>query len=430
MCYAIPAKLIEIKDNNIGVIDYFGEKRNILLDLDFEKIEVGDYVFAQGGVLVRKVPEKEALEILETWRDLFFELKKTDEALAKVDQSALPPNALAVLQQINLRKTISKKEIKALFELKDPKELSVLYEIANNVRQREHGNASCVHGIIEFSNYCTNNCFYCGIRKDKSIKRFRMTEEEIIATAKKAVDDYDFKALVLQSGEDDWYDDEMLARIVKTIRQMGVLVFLSVGYRSKASYEKFYEAGARAVLMRFETSNKKIFEKLRPGTSFDDRIQLIKELKEMGYVIATGFLMGLPHATIDDLINDILLTKSLAPDMFSFGPLIPSFGTPLEGESKLDKEFILKTIAITRCVAPDSNILVTTAMETLDKNAKREALLAGANSMMINLTPMQYRPLYAIYDNRAGSDLVIEQNIKEIVDLLYNLGRSPADVGL
>ena len=138
MCYAIPAKLIKV-DGITGIVDYFGEERKILLDLP--DIQVGDYVYAQGGVLVRKIPEKEALEVLQTWKELFFELKKTDEALSKIDQDKLSKNALAVLQKVNLRKSLSKDEMKALFELEDDKELAVLYEIANNVRQREHGNA-------------------------------------------------------------------------------------------------------------------------------------------------------------------------------------------------------------------------------------------------------------------------------------------------
>ncbi|MBU0743822.1 MAG: radical SAM protein, partial [Gammaproteobacteria bacterium] len=425
--YAIPAKLIAI-DGQTGTIDYFGEKRKILLDL--EGIEIGDYVYAQGGVLVRKIPADEAKEILSHWEGIFFELKKTDEALAKIDQSKMSPNALAVLQKVNLRKSLTSKEMLSLFELQDPQELKVLYEIANNVRQREHGNASCVHGIIEFSNHCRGNCHYCGIRSEQDITRYRMSVDEIIAVAKRAVDDYDFKALVLQSGEDLWYDDEKLIAIVKAIRKMGVLIFISIGSRSKETYQKLFDAGARAALIRFETSNKDIFEKLRPGTTLADRTQLIKDIKAMGYVLATGFMIGLPGETLEDLVQNILLTKYLAPDMYSFGPLIPTAGTPLEGVLKVSKDLVLKTTAISRFVDSNSNILVTTALETLDASARREALLAGANSMMINFTPDNYKELYNIYDNRVDVGKEIGQNIKDTVQLLYDLGRSPTDIGL
>jgi len=427
MCYAIPAKLIAIH-GKIGTIDYFGETRNILLDLD--NVKIGDYVYAQGGVLVRTIPEKEALEILEYWKEIFFELKKTDEALANIDQKTLSSNALAVLQKVNLRKTLHKDELLSLFALKDPKELQVLYEIANNVRSREHGNASCVHGIIEFSNYCTNNCYYCGIRQAKDIERYRMSQEEIVSTAKYAVNHYGFKALVLQSGEDLWYDDDKLCAIVKEVRKLGVLVFVSFGLRSAETYRKLYEAGARAALLRFETSNAELFAKMRPGTRLSDRLNLIKALKEIGYVLATGFLLGIPGETDDDVVNNILLTHSLGPDMYSFGPLIPSSNTPFSQVAKVDPDLVLKTIALTRFVAPDSNILVTTALETLDPSSKREALLAGANSMMINVTPMQYRRLYGIYDNRIDVDREVDKSVQETIELLYNLGRAPTDIGV
>ncbi|EKE01447.1 MAG: hypothetical protein ACD_21C00131G0001 [uncultured bacterium] len=182
--------------------------------------------------------------------------------------------------------------------------------------------------------------------------------------------------------------------------------------------------------MRFETSNKDIFAKLRPGTDLDERIDLIKYLKEIGYVLATGFMIGLPGETNEDIANNILLTKYLAPDMYSFGPLMPASDTPLKNEPKVTKDLVLKTIAISRFVDSNSNILVTTALETLDKNAKKEALLAGANSLMINITPIKYRQLYTIYDNKADSEKEVAQSIKETVELLYELGRAPTDIGV
>lgn len=430
MCYAIPAKLIAIKENNIAVVDYFGEQRNILFDAT-DDVRVGDYVFVQGGILVRKIPYDEAEEILKSWREIFFELKKTDAALSQIDQSALPPNVLAVLQKINLRKSLQKAEMLALFDgLNAPNELKVLYEVANNVRQREHGNASCVHGIIEFSNYCRNDCHYCGIRCAHAIPRYRMTIDEILAVARNAVDKHGFKAIVLQSGDDLWYDVHKLVTIVKEVKRMGVLVFVSMGEREKEIYEAMYQAGARAVLMRFETSNEEIFAALRPHTTLAARMDLIKHLKAIGYVLATGFIVGLPGETHLDIVNNILLTRYLAPDMYSFGPFIPTRGTPLEGAALPSKDLLLKTIAISRFVDSGSNILVTTALETLADEAKREALLAGANSMMINITPDDYKKMYAIYDNRACDTQNMDAAIKDAVDLLYSLGRAPTDIGM
>ena len=424
MCYAIPGKVVELKEN-IAVLNYFGERRNVLNE--FDDIKIGDYTYAQGGIIINKISEKEALDVLNFWKDKFFELKKIDNKLAKITEAE---SVLPILQKINLNKDISKKELLELLKIKDKKELNLLFETANNIRQKEHDNACCVHGIIEFSNYCNNDCFYCGIRKSRKIKRYRMSAEEIINTAKYAANELGFKALVLQSGEDFWYDEKKLVCLVKEIRKLNVLIFLSIGIRSKETYKMLYEAGARVALLRFETSNKKLFEKLRPKKSFEERIALITHLKKIGYIIATGFLIGLPEETEQDAINNILLTKSLNPDMYSFGPFIPTKNTPLENYKATDKDAILKVIALTRLIDKKSKILVTTALETLDKDAKKKGLMAGANSLMINLTPNKYKKLYSIYDCKSKNNFSLKKNVNETIHLLYSLGRAPTDLGV
>jgi len=427
MCYAIPGKVIELK-KNIAVIDYFGEKRNVLNE--FLEIKVGDYVYAQGGILLNHVEQEKAEEILNFWEKRFFELKEVDKNLSSIEKVEASPNLLEILQKVNLNQELTTKDMQDILALTSNQELELLYKSANSIRQKEHDNACCVHGIIEFSNYCKENCFYCGIRKDKNITRYRMTVAEIITAAKKAVHDHGFKALVLQSGEDYDFDEEKLTTIVTEIRKLNVLIFLSLGQRSKHLYQKLYQAGARAALLRFETSNEQIFNEIRPGANLKDRIQLIKDIKEMGYVIATGFIMGLPKETSNDIINNILLTKSLGPDMHSFGPLIPTTGTPLETQNKPSKDLVLKTIALTRFIDRKSKILVTTALETLDKDARRQGLLAGANSLMINATPKHNAELYSIYDNKAGVTDNLQETIKDTVDLLYSIGRAPTDLGI
>ena len=257
-----------------------------------------------------------------------------------------------------------------------------------------------------------------------------MEVNDIINTAKIAVDKHGFKALVLQSGEDGYYDEKKLVKIVKEIRKLNVLIFLSIGQREKKLYKKLFKAGARAVLLRFETSNEDIFNRLRPGTSLKERIQLIRDLKGMGYILATGFIIGLPGETNKDIINNILLAKSLKADMYSFGPLMPAKGTPLANYPKPLKDLILKIISITRFVDRKSKILITTAFETLDNDAKKEGLLAGANSLMVNITPKNYAELYSIYDNRACITEDIGKNVKDTVELLYSIGRAPTDLGI
>jgi len=427
VCYAIPGRVIEVKDR-IAVLDYFGEKKSVLNE--FTTIKKGDYVYAQGGMIVDKIREKEAVETLKLWKKQFFELKKIDERLAQPIETSSSESVLEILQKANLNKELDKNELLELLRLRDEPSLKLLFQTANNIRQKQHGNACCVHGIIEFSNYCKNNCLYCGIRKDRLLKRYRMDVSEIVNVARRAVKKLGFKALVLQSGEDYWYDEEKLCEIVEKVRKLNVLIFLSVGVRSKKTFERLFDAGARAVLLRFETSNKKIFRELRPKTSFDERIGLIKFLKKTGYIIATGFLIGLPGESNEDVINNILLTKSLNADMYSFGPFIPVEGTPLEGVKPVSEELVLKIISITRLVDRNSKILVTSALETLGKNARKNGLLAGANSLMINVTPQGYKKLYELYPGRPDKDKKVEENIKETVDLLYSLGRAPTDLGL
>jgi biotin synthase len=428
MCYAIPGKVFEIKEK-IAVIDYFGEKRKVLNE--FSDIKEGDYVYAQGGIIVKKIPKKEALEILNTWKDTFFALKKIDKNLSsKATFNNVSKSILEILERINLKKDLNKNDLLNLLNLENETDLKLLYQFANNIRQKELKNACCVHGIIEFSNFCKNNCFYCGIRRERKIKRYRMKEEEIIKIAKYAVKKYGFKALVLQSGEDFWYDEKKLIKIVKEIRKLHVLIFLSIGVREKKLYQKLYQNGARAVLLRFETSNRKIFQKLRPGTNFEERIDLIKFVKKIGYLLATGFLIGLPGETKNDIINNILLTKSLNTDMYSFGPFIPARGTPLENLKPVNLDTVLKIISISRIVDRKAKILVTSALETLDKEARRKGLLAGANSLMINLTPQPYKNLYELYPNRPDRFKSLKNYIEETINLLYSLGRAPTDLGI
>jgi len=426
MCYAIPGRLKRIK-GSIGVIDYFGEERRARLDM--ADVKAGDYVFAQGGIVVSKVSEEEALKILKVWEELFFRLKDIDKGLSEIKETGTKGVVWEIVQKANRNRRPGRKELKTLLDIKDRDELDLLCSMANNVRQRVHENASCVHGIIEFSNFCEKSCLYCGIRRPVNIERYRMRPEEIVGAAREAAEKYGFRAIVLQSGEDPWYTDEVLEGIIPRIKELGVLVFLSLGDRSRRSYERLYRAGARAALLRFETSNEDIFNKLRPGTALKERVELIKDIRSVGYVLATGFMIGLPGETTEDIVNNIMLTESLGPDMYSFGPLVHSGGSCLETVLPVSSDLILKTIAAARLYDRDSNILITTAMETLDPGLKKKGLMAGGNSMMLNLTPVKYKKLYNIYDDRRGGGEELKDAIEETVSLLTSLGRSPADIG-
>lgn len=391
MCYAIPGKVVAINDKLVTV-EYFGEKRTA--KNDFYRLSLGDYVYAQGGFVVQKMKEKDALPILEGWQELFFQLQRKDTALSS-----------------------------------NPK---TLYQRANFVRNKHLGNACCVHGIIEFSNYCRNDCLYCGLRKSNAeLQRYRMDIGEIVQAARYSFSELGFKALVLQSGEDTWYTREKLVSIVREVRNKAqVFLILSIGERDLETYRELYREGARGALLRFETSNPALYSKMRPGHTLKDRLKLIRKLEEIGYLVMTGFLIGLPGSSQQDLERDIELCGSLHPEMFSFGPYIPHPKTPLANEKPPSIDMVLETIAHTRLKFPESRILATTATGTLDKEGYKFALLAGANSLMINVTPQKYQPLYELYPNRQGLGVSLPKQVSQTVELLHSLGRAPTDLGL
>lgn len=392
MCYAIPGKVIDINEQ-VVTVGYFGEERRARND--FFELNTGDYVYAQGGFVIQKISPREAKAILETWEELFFKLKETDLRLTQRPE--------------NLR------------------------QIANSLRQKHLGNSCCVHGIIEFSNYCRNDCLYCGLRcGNSSLSRYRMDIDEIINLAQFSIRELKFKALVLQSGEDTWYDEEKLTTIVRKIREESpALIILSIGERDIALYEKLYKEGARGALLRFETSNPDIYAHIKPGHNLKQRVDLIEQLRDIGYLIMTGFIIGLPGQSQPDILKDIELTASLDADMFSFGPFIPHPKTPLAGSPAPSIEMVLDTIARARIINPQAKILITTSLETLDKKqGLRSGLLSGGNSLMVNLTPKQYQQLYDIYPGRAGADIGVPERIDSILKLLYSIGRAPIDLGL
>lgn len=435
MCYAIPGKVVELR-GRVALIDYFGEKRSALNE--FINAKVGDYVYAQGGMVIDKINAKDAITILENWKEKFFELKKIDAEIAN-KKSNSANNLRSRDLQIILNKAeadveLQRQDLLKLLKLEKQEDLDLLFQTANKLRQQNLQNSCCVHGIIEFSNYCRNDCFYCGIRKSNSnLQRYRLSVDEIVGAAEYAVNTFGFKALVLQSGEDMHYSEEMLVEIVKKIREKcAVLLFMSVGEQNYGCYKRMYDAGARGVLLRFETSNLRLFAEYHKGNKSElaKRIGLIKQLIDLGYLVATGSLIGLPNQTNDDIINDILLVKSFKVDMYSFGPLIPHPDTPFSGNKLPNLNDFLKVIAISRLIDKNAKILVTTALETLDNSdGKRLGLLAGANSLMINATPKQYKGLYSIYPNKAGTDIETKELIEKTLTLLYSLGRAPTDLG-
>ena len=317
----------------------------------------------------------------------------------------------------------------SLLKNNDIKESEVLFGIANLLRAENVGDQVCIHGIIEFSNYCRSFCAYCGIRApNEKVKRYRMSLEEIKETALNASDNLGYKMLVLQSGEDPWYDIDKLAWLIKSIHNKSrrCLLFLSIGDRDYDTYKTLYKAGARGVLFRFETSDELLYKKLHSDSSFGERINQLKFMRDMGYLTASGPIIGLPGQTMESLLDDIYLMKELKVTMTSMGPFIPTSGTPLENEIGGTADLTLKMIALTRLIYPKARIPIATALEKIGKNKARIAALnGGGNAFMLNLTPPQYRDSYAIYNgkNQLKSHIHSKESIDELSGIIKSCGR-------
>lgn len=299
-----------------------------------------------------------------------------------------------IIQKAKETHELSRDEIIAL--LKDDSINDELFKAADEVRKKYLGDEVHLRGLIEFTNICKRNCMYCGLRRDnKNLNRYRLSHEEIIDFAKKAVG-YGYKTLVLQGGEDDYYTVERLVPIVKDLKALGVALTLSIGERPFEEYEALKKAGADRFLLRIETTDRELYEELDPGMSHENRIQCLKNLRKLGYEVGSGCLVGLPGQKIESLADDILFFKELDVDMNGIGPFIPNEDTPLKDAEGGQFELALKVMAIVRLLLPDINIPATTAMETLNKQGRVIALQCGANVVMPNVTEGEYRKLYAL----------------------------------
>jgi iron-only hydrogenase maturation rSAM protein HydE len=294
--------------------------------------------------------------------------------------------------------TLSKSELVTI--LKDSSIDNELFQAADRVRKKYVGEEVHLRGIIEFSNVCKRDCLYCGLRaSNKNIKRYRLMPDEIIDLANKAVE-YGYKSIVLQSGEDEYYTVQMLRHIISNIKRLGVAVTLSLGEKTFKEYKAYREAGADRYLMRIETTNKKLYETLDPGMSYENRKRCLRNLKLLGYEVGTGNLVGLPNQTIESLAEDILFFKDIDPDMIGLGPFIPNEDTPLKDFKANNFIMSIKLMALVRLLLPDTNIPATTAMESLNRNGRIIALKSGANVVMPNITEGEYRKLYALYPGK------------------------------
>jgi len=311
------------------------------------------------------------------------------------------------------------------------KEEELLYLTADQVRERQVGDEIHLRGIIEFSNHCRNDCKYCGLRRGNGLlPRYRLSTEMVLEAAKRA-EEMGLRTIVLQSGEDVSYSAEQIAEMIEEIkRRADVAITLSVGERCKEEYRTMKEAGADRFLLKFETSDPNLFSSLRPRTRLQDRLNCLEWLRETGFQVGSGNIVGLPGQDLKVLADDILLLRDLEVEMAGIGPFVPHPHTPLGGHPAGSVGTTLKVLAVARLVAPEAHLPATTALATLSAKAQERALRSGANVIMPSLTPKGYREYYQIYPGKIHLGAEPEAVKQAIVSMAHSLGRKvSADYG-
>jgi len=280
-------------------------------------------------------------------------------------------------------------------------ETSALFQEADKVRKTSLGDSVHIRGIIEFSNFCSRDCFYCGLRKSNNkLTRYRLSPEEICQSVEKAKV-FNYQTIVLQSGEDEYFSRDYLLALVNNIRKIYAgAITLSVGEKSLEELKDLKDAGVDRYLLKFETSDKVLYKELKPDSCYRDRFNCLKDLKKCGFEVGSGLMVGLPGQTLETLAEDLLTISKYDFDMIGIGPFIAHPNTPLANAKSGTLELTLKVLALTRILSPRSHLPATTAIGTIDSDGREKALNSGANVIMPNLTPHRYRKLYEIYPDK------------------------------
>ena len=290
-----------------------------------------------------------------------------------------------------------------LLEDESEETLMLLAERADKVRRKVYGTDIYLRGLIEFTNYCKNDCYYCGIRRSNSdAERYRLTDEQIYDCCKIGYE-LGFRTFVLQGGEDGCFTDDKLVEIIKTIRQNypDCALTLSIGEKSYESYKRYFDAGADRYLLRHETANSIHYGKLHPkNLLLENRKKCLYNLKEIGYQVGCGFMVGSPFQTTKSIIDDLKFIRDLNPHMVGIGPFIPHKNTPFKAYEQGSLDLTLKLLSVIRLMLPNVLLPSTTALGTIHPLGREKGVLAGANVVMPNLSPRNVRKKYLLYDNK------------------------------
>ena len=320
---------------------------------------------------------------------------------------------------------LSREEWVRLFSEYDGEDIALAMELARQTAVERFGKRVWFRGIIEFTNICACDCFYCGIRcSNHAAQRYRLTAEDILECCKEGYE-AGFRTFVLQGGEDGWFTDERLCGIVRAIKERypDCAVTLSVGERSRQSYQALFDAGADRYLLRHETADEGHYAMLHPAKqTLANRMRCLRDLKQIGYQTGCGMMVGAPGQTPQTLAADMLFLQELKPQMVGIGPFLPHRDTPFRAEKAGDVELTLFLLALCRLMLPGCLLPATTALGTAQEDGRMRGILAGCNVIMPNLSPEAVRKKYMLYDNKAGTDLTAKEGIARLRGQMERIG--------
>ncbi len=313
------------------------------------------------------------------------------------------PNKKTLIDTLEIQRTLSKEEFIELLTGYTEEDSDYIKQKAAKTAEQYFDNKVYTRGLIEFTNYCKNDCYYCGIRRSNTnVNRYRLTKEDILLCCEQGYE-LGFRTFVLQGGEDLRYTDGDMVDIISSIKKdyPDCALTLSIGEKSYESYLAYYQAGADRYLLRHETANEEHYGKIHPASlSLQTRKQCLRDLKAIGYQVGTGFMVGSPYQTAEHLAEDLLFVMELSPAMIGIGPYLPHHDTPFAEEKQGSMELTLYLISILRLMIPNALIPATTALGTIHPLGREKGVLSGANVVMPNLSPVSVRKKYELYDNK------------------------------
>ena len=330
-----------------------------------------------------------------------------------------------LIERLERERDLTNAEFAVLLDQSSDADRDFLFERARAVRDAHYGRKVYIRGLIELTNYCKNDCLYCGIRKSNaSCERYRLTKEQILSCCESGYA-LGFRTFVLQGGEDGWYTDERMTDIVRAIRQAypDCAITLSLGERGRESFKRLYDAGANRYLLRHETADEAHYARLHPvSMTLTHRLQCLRDLKEIGFQTGAGFMVGSPYQTTECIVRDFRFLQELKPQMVGLGPFIPHHATPLKDFPAGSTERTLLCLSIVRLLLPNVLLPATTALATIDGDGRIKGMNAGCNVVMPNLSPMEDRSKYLLYDNKASSGEEAAESLRALREHLAAAG--------